>query len=157
MSAVLNESPMAKRPMAMADVDEVTALDALAYPSPWSKGIFQDCLRAGYCSWVFTQEDCIIGYGVMSVGAGEAHILNVCVNPEMQGQGLGRQIVRYLIDLAERHEASTVFLEVRATNKTAISLYDSIGFNELGIRRNYYPAPGGREDALLMALELRWS
>jgi len=143
------------RPMRPVDVEAVAAIEARAYEFPWSPGIFRDCLRAGYECWVLgaaTQGP--VGYGVLSVAAGEAHILNVCVAPEAQGRGYGRRLLHRLVDLARWHRAERVFLEVRPSNAKAIVLYERTGFNEIGRRPNYYPARRGREDALVMAMEL---
>ena len=92
-----------------------------------------------------------MGYAVMSVAAGEANILNLCIHPNIQGQGLGRKLMEQLLMLARQQQADTVFLELRASNRAASSLYDAVGFNEMGVRQNYYPAKKGREDAILMA------
>lgn len=142
------------RPMRLDEVAEVAAVETRAYEFPWSEGIFRDCLRAGYNCWVLVRDDAIIGYGVLSVAAGEAHVLNVCIAPDAQGEGHGRRLMRRLIDLARWHSAERVFLEVRPSNPRAIQLYHSLGFNEIGRRPNYYPAARGREDAIVMALEL---
>ena len=98
--------------------------------------------------------DLSLGHGVLSVAAGEAHLLNVCVHPDCQGNGFGRNIVEYLITRARQGEATTMFLEVRPSNQVACNLYEDLGFNEVGIRENYYPAYVGREDALVLAKEL---
>jgi [ribosomal protein S18]-alanine N-acetyltransferase len=142
------------RPMRLDEIAEVAGVEARAYEFPWSEGIFRDCLRAGYNCWVLARDEAVIGYGVLSVAAGEAHVLNVCIAPEAQGEGHGRRLMRRLIDLARWHSAERVFLEVRPSNPRAIQLYHSLGFNEIGRRPNYYPAARGREDAIVMALEL---
>ncbi len=142
------------RPMRQADIEAVAAMEQRAYPFPWSAGIFRDCLRAGHHCWVLETGATLIGYGVLSTGAGEAHILNVCVDPAMQGQGHGRRLLRRLVDLARWHHADQVFLEVRPSNPRAIALYRDEGFNEIGTRPNYYPAAKGREDAIVMAMAL---
>jgi ribosomal-protein-alanine N-acetyltransferase len=153
MSALLsNASQM--RPMKPADIEAVAAIEQRAYEFPWTAGIFHDCLRAGHQGWVLDCRSGILGYGVLSCGAGEAHILNICVDPAHQGHGHGRHILRRLIDLARWHMVDRVFLEVRPTNPKAIALYQDVGFNEIGRRPNYYPALKGREDAIVMAMEL---
>jgi ribosomal-protein-alanine N-acetyltransferase len=152
--AILAQKPPEFRRMQAEDLDRVAAIEAASYPFPWTRGIFQDCLRADYECHVLVADGEILGYGVLSSGAGEAHILNVCVMPEEQGNGYGRRIVKRLIDLARWHRCERVFLEVRPSNPNAIALYDSMGFNEFGRRPNYYPAKKGREDALVMAIEL---
>jgi ribosomal-protein-alanine N-acetyltransferase len=129
-------------------------IEQRAYEFPWSVGIFKDCLRSHYYCCVYLQGEQCIGYGVMSVIAGEAQILNICIDPMMQSKGLGRRLLQHLIAEAGRQSADTVFLEVRSSNQAAFTLYDSLGFNEVGQRRGYYPAKDGREDALVLALAL---
>ncbi len=140
--------------MHASDLDEVMRVELSAYEFSWTQGIFRECLLAGHGCWVMELSGRIIGHGVLSTGAGEAHILNVCVAPQHQGQGHGRYLIGRLIDLARWHRAERVFLEVRPSNPGAIHLYDSMGFNEIGRRPRYYPAHKGREDAIVMALEL---
>lgn len=142
------------RAMQGSDLEEVMKNELAAYEFPWTHGIFRDCLLAGYGCWVLERDGKIIGHGVLSVGAGEAHILNVCVAPRHQGRGHGRHLARRLIDLARWHRAERIFLEVRPSNEAALQLYESLGFNEIGRRPRYYPAHRGREDALVMAMEL---
>jgi ribosomal-protein-alanine N-acetyltransferase len=142
------------RPMVEADLAEVARIEAAAYAFPWTLGIFRDCLRAGYHGWVLACAGAIYGYGMLSIAAGEAHLLNLCVDPIRQGEGHGRHLLMRLIDLARWHRAERIFLEVRPSNTVAIKLYHDMGFNEIGRRPNYYPARVGREDALVMALEL---
>jgi len=140
--------------MKQADIDAVAAIENRAYVFPWTPGIFRDCLRAGHQCWVLEAGTQLLGYGVLSAAAGEAHLLNICIAPEYQGRGHGRRLLRRLIDLARWHKAQQVFLEVRPSNPAAIALYRDEGFNEIGQRPNYYPAAKGREDAIVMALEL---
>ena len=154
MVAILKPTLPQFRRMRTEDLDRVAAIEAEAYEFPWSRAIFNDCLRAGYECCVLVGGDMIVGYGMLSTGANEAHILNVCVAPGQHGQGHGRRIVRRLLDMARWHRSERVFLEVRPSNPRAIALYESIGFNEFGRRPNYYPGKKGREDALVMAMEL---
>lgn len=154
MSAVLKPAPASCRPMVEADLRQVLEVEVAAYEFPWSHSIFQDCLRVGYCCWVIEKNYAIIGHGVMSVGAGECHILNLCICPELQGLGFGRMLLDQLLDVARNHRADTAFLEVRPSNETAKRLYMHAGFDEVGMRRNYYPASRGREDAIIMARSL---
>ncbi|MFA5628429.1 MAG: ribosomal protein S18-alanine N-acetyltransferase [Thiohalomonadaceae bacterium] len=154
MSVAGKSATLLLRPMQNEDVSGVMLVEHLNYPYPWTAGIMRDCLRARYSCWVYELAERIIGYGVLSVGAGEAHILNISIHPDFQGQGLGRELLQHLLERARSHGADTVFLEVRPSNKTAVQLYDSTGFNQAGLRRNYYPAEQGREDALIMALTL---
>jgi len=157
MSALLKDPLLLLRPMRESDVDEVMEVESSAYAYPWTTGIFHDCLRVGYGCWVCILDERIIGHGVMSVVAGECHILNVCLHPDWQHSGLGRKLVHRLLDIARKHKADTAFLEVRESNLVALALYRSMGFNEIGTRRGYYPADKGRENAQILALNLQCS
>ena len=143
------------RPMTEADVSGVVALERASYQFPWSEGIFRDCLRVGYVCRVVTSANRLIGYGVMSVGAGEAHILNLCVDSGFRCQGIGRRMLDYLLDRGATAGMTEAFLEVRPSNTAAIRLYLSLGFDQVGMRRGYYQAVGGREDAAVLKLSLR--
>ncbi len=155
MSARQLDPQLGIRPMQEGDLPGVMALENRVYPFPWTLGIFQDCLRVGYCCWVLTLDERIVGYGVMSVVIDESHILNICIDPDWQCRGLGRKLLMRLLKVARQHGADTVFLEVRVGNQAAQSLYRKSGFVEVGQRRNYYPAENNtREDALLLTLEL---
>src|ERR1700734_1596512 len=143
------------RPMTEADVAEVFAVERASYQFPWSEGIFRDCLRVGYVCRVLALENRVIGYGVMSVGAGEAHILNLCVADACRCRGLGRRMLVYLLERGAAAGMSEAFLEVRPSNTEAIPLYQAIGFEQVGMRRGYYQAVGGREDAAVLRLTLR--
>ncbi len=143
------------RAMHETDLPEVLAIEAASYAFPWSIGVFRDCLRAGYGCWVLETEDGrVFGYAVLSVAAGEAHLLNLCVDLEAQGQGHGRRLLRRMLDAARWHGAERFFLEVRPSNPGAIALYTSLGFEEIGRRPRYYPAERGREDAIVMGCDL---
>jgi len=141
------------RAMRRDDLLRVSELEQASYDFPWSMGIFGDCLKAGHPSWVLCLEGRVIGYGILSVGAGEAHVLNVCIAPDQRGQGFGRHLMKRLLDIARWNGAERVFLEVRPSNPNAQALYLSLGFHEIGRRPRYYPAHNGREDAIVMALE----
>jgi ribosomal-protein-alanine N-acetyltransferase len=142
------------RVMRAEDLAVVSALEQLSYEFPWSAGIFGDCLRAGHSCWVLCVDTVVVGYGILSMGAGEAHVLNLCMDPAHRGQGLGRHLLRRLLDVARWNGAGQVFLEVRPSNPLAKTLYESVGFKEIGRRPRYYPARDGREDAIVMALEI---
>ncbi|PWN56582.1 ribosomal protein S18-alanine N-acetyltransferase [Abyssibacter profundi] len=154
MNAVASALSWTIRPMRPADVPRVAAIDQAAYRFPWTAGIFDDCLRVGYSSWVAqSASDRIDGYALMSMAAGEGHILNICVDPVVQRGGCGRQLVAHLLDIARAADLRIVFLEVRPTNAAALALYAGFGFDEIGRRPNYYPADQGREDAIMLAWE----
>lgn len=144
--------------IAEADLDELLPLENAGHAIPWSREIFQDCMRAGYYCVLARVDQAIAVYAVSSAAAGEAHILNVCVNKSYRRQGYGREAVLHLLDVVKHNKVQTVFLEVRPSNISAISLYDSLGFLEIGQRKGYYPKKGGgREDASVMAMELGFS
>lgn len=151
MSAILKPH-IGLRPMREDDLETVISIEKDTYRYPWTRGIFRDCLNVGYSCWVYESESGIEAYGVMSLGAGEAHILTIVVYAFSRGKGIGKVMLSHLLHLAKGHKVQTVLLEVRPSNKVAIKLYHSLGFNEVGIRPNYYPADQGREDALIMAL-----
>ena len=138
------------RDMVQPDVASVIRIENASYAFPWSEGIFRDCLRVGYVCCVIELDDIIIGYGVMSTGAGEAHVLNICVAEPYRGKGLGGQMLEHLLEFAGSLGVGEVFLEVRPSNTSAIRLYQSLGFSQIGIRRGYYQAVGGREDAVVL-------
>ena len=142
------------RAMTPGDVPAVGSLERAAYPFPWSEGIFRDCLRAGYICRVAELDHLFVGYGILSVGAGEAHVLNVCVHADFRFRGLGRHLMLHLIELARSTGAHDLFLEVRPSNPIAVRLYHSLGMQQIGVRRGYYQAEHGREDAIVMRLSL---
>lgn len=154
MSAVFEFPTETYRLMTEYDLPVVLDIEKSNYEFPWTEGIFHDCLRFGYSSWIAEVERKMIGYGVMSLALNECHILNLCVVAEFQCQGVGRRLLNQLLNIARARKADAAFLEVRPTNTQAISLYFSEGFNEIGVRRNYYPAQFGREDALILAKQL---
>ncbi|MEE9552138.1 MAG: ribosomal protein S18-alanine N-acetyltransferase [Gammaproteobacteria bacterium] len=154
MSAVLDEPVINIRPMTEHDLDAVLAIEQRAYNFPWSETIFQDCLRVGYCCWLLEHNWATAAYSVMSVVAGECHLLNLCVNPDHQNQGLGQTMLENMLEIACSHGADVAFLEVRPSNHGALKLYNNAGFDEIGSRRDYYPADSGREDALILARSL---
>jgi ribosomal-protein-alanine N-acetyltransferase len=132
------------------DVPVTVAIERSAYQFPWSEGIFRDCLRVGYvCRSVDVDGD-MAGYGIMSVGAGEAHVLNVCIRDEYRRRGLARKVLLHLLERARMAGMHEAFLEVRPSNTIASRLYHSLGFEQVGVRRGYYQAIGGREDAAVL-------
>lgn len=153
MVVALTEAVSLRR-MQPADLDAVMAIELASYPFPWTRGIFEDCLRCGYHAWVGVREGATCGYGLLSLGAGEAHVLNLCVASSARRLGLGRLLLGQLLDDARAAAAERVFLEVRPSNREAVSLYHDTGFHLIARRPNYYPTRDGREDALVMAMEL---
>ncbi len=142
------------RDMGPEDVAAVARLESLSYTFPWSEGIFRDCLRAGYYCCLAELDGEVIGYGIMSVGAGEAHVLNLCVAERHRCKGLGASLLEHLMEFAAASGAEDIFLEVRPSNTPALHLYRTHGFTQIGIRRGYYQAVNGREDAVVLRRQL---
>lgn len=141
--------------MRPSDLDLVVSNEVSAYDHPpWTKRIFVDCLRAGYQCWVLADRQQIIGHGVLSVAIGESHLLTLCVHPDHQRLGHGRNILRFLLERAFQEDAEVCFLEVRASNLPARRMYNSMGFLPIGERKGYYPVGQGREDAIIMSRTL---
>ena len=137
------------RPMDADDIAPVVALEHSVYPFPWSEQIFRDCLRVGYDCWVVESDGRVSGYGIMSMGAGECHILNLCIAPPLRRRGVGRRLLFALLARARKSGMQHAFLEVRPSNHGAIALYERSGFERIGVRRGYYQAADGREDAIV--------
>jgi [ribosomal protein S18]-alanine N-acetyltransferase len=141
---------LAIRSMREADIHEVVRVERASYVFPWTEGIFRDCLRVNYFCRVVEIGVSIVGHGVMSVGAAEAHLLNICVDEVYRCRGIGGRLLAHLLDAAAQGGATEAFLEARPSNLSAIRLYQSLGFVQVGIRRGYYQAIGGREDAIVL-------
>jgi ribosomal-protein-alanine N-acetyltransferase len=153
MSAVF-EVRHSLRPMLETDLPRIHRIEQASYDYPWSLGNFTDSLRSGYCMWVREAEGEVIGYYAMMAAAGEAHLLNLTIAPPWRRHGLGRGLLQHCVERACGLLAGSLFLEVRTSNTVAIALYHSSGFLDLAVRRAYYPAREGREDALIMKKEL---
>lgn len=141
-------------PMNEHDLDAVAALEASVQAFPWSRGNFADSLAAGHSVWVCRLGSDLIGFSVILRILDEAHLLNIGVCQRYQGQGYGARMLRHVMVNARQHGASKLFLEVRLSNARAVELYRHFGFNQIGLRRGYYPAAIGREDALVFDKEL---
>lgn len=146
------EARAAYRRMQPVDVDAVVAIEVTVYSHPWTTGNFTDSLSAGYECWVQEEAGEMVAYAVMMVAAGEAHLLNLSVAAPHQRRGHGKDFVRFLAGVARQGGAERLYLEVRPSNLAARGLYQRMGFSQIGMRRGYYPAIGGREDALVMEL-----
>jgi len=153
MSAVL-KSQYQFRPMRMDDLDAIMAIEPQIYPYPWTRGNFSDSLNSGYTAQVLLEGERIVGYSLMMLVLDEAHLLNLSIAKTYQKQGLGRTLLEHMVAIAKNSQMANMFLEVRQSNISAIALYENMGFNEMAIRRSYYPAANGREDAILMGLAL---
>lgn len=151
----LTESrPLYLRPLKEGDIADVMAIERQMYNYPWSEGIFRDCLNVGYSNWAFIKDDQFIGYVILSIAVGEAHILNICLDPSYKGKGLGRKFLEEVLVIAKKKNAASVFLEVRPSNAAAVNLYKKAGFKQIGQRKNYYPAENGKEDAIVLSLDI---
>lgn len=153
MSAVLRETARLA-PMREHELDEVLAIENAIYTHPWTRGNFADSLRAGYQCWSWRAGAELVGYFVLLVAAGEAHLLNLSVAAAHQRGGHGTALLGEIVRIARSQGARHVFLEVRPSNLGAKSLYHRYGFRQIAMRRGYYPAHDGREDALVLTLAL---
>lgn len=153
MSARLDTLPRYRR-MTASDLDTVAAIEQSAYPHPWTRGNFSDSLEAGYHCWIVECGGVTAGYTVVMIAAGEAHLLNLTVDSSWQGQGMGRELLKFVLKLVRDYGAQRMFLEVRPSNTAARRLYAGAGFSEIAVRRDYYPAGAGREDAVVLELSL---
>jgi ribosomal-protein-alanine N-acetyltransferase len=153
MSAVLADVPIL-RPMRETDLDRVMQIEPVIYEHPWTRGNFEDSIKAGYSCWVLEWDRGLAAYGVLMMGVGEVHLLNLSVAQGWQRQGFGRAMLHHFIQVARDCAAVQMLLEVRPSNRAARAHYAEQGFNIVSVRRNYYPAISGREDALIMGLTL---
>ncbi len=153
MSAQLKPN-LQLRPMQMDDLDAIMQIEPTIYTHPWTRGNFSDSLNSGYSAWILESEGKMIGYALMMMVMDEAHLLNLSIAKPQQKQGLGRYLLEHMLHIAKNHKTANMFLEVRPSNVSAIALYENMGFCEMAVRRDYYPAVKGREDAVLMGLAL---
>lgn len=142
------------RRLSQADVDRVLEIELSAYPHPWTRGIFTDCIRVGYDCWGLQLQDRLEGYTILTHAAGESHLLNLCIAPDCQRRGLGSILLNHAIRLAREAACEQMFLEVRPSNPAGIALYRRNGFDVVGRRPDYYRSDDGREDAIVMRLDL---
>ena len=155
MSAVLKSAEAQFEPMTEARLDEVVAVESLAYEHPWTRGNFADSLRSGYQAQVLVAGDILLGYFVAMQGVDEVHLLNITVAPQYQSQGWGRVMLDALALWARGQGAQWLWLEVRVSNQRAQRIYEGQGYRRVGERKGYYPAADGRrEDAIVMSLKL---
>lgn len=153
MSALLKNLP-GMRPMQLRDVETVAAIERSTYEFPWTRGNFRDSLYAGYSCWVMEAGTAIVGYGVMMITLDEAHLLNLTVAPACQRRGWGTTMLQAFIDNARECRSRCLLLEVRPSNDGGRAMYTRFGFRRIAVRRGYYPAARGREDAIVMGLPL---
>lgn len=142
------------RKIKVEDLPEIMAIERQCYEFPWSEAIFTSCFNAGNLAMFAELDGKAIGYGILSTVLDEASLLNICIVPSEQGKGYAKILLQFLCEQVRALGADTLFLEVRASNQAALHLYENMGFNQIGTRRNYYPAKKGREDAWMFALSL---
>lgn len=149
------EIPVRTRTMVHDDLPLVSDIERRSYDFPWSHGVFRDCLLAGYTCLVLERDDVVSGYAILSIAAGEAHVLNLCIDPDYRNQGFGDRLLDEILLRARQSGVKEVFLEVRPSNVNALSLYRKKGFRQVASRRAYYQAKKGREDAAVLSLVLK--
>jgi len=158
LKRILNKGekrPLYIRVLKEADIGSVLDIERKMYNYPWSEEIFRDCLKVGYSNWALIKDNNFIGFAILSIAAGEAHILNICLDPAYKRQGFGKKFLDELFIVAKKKKVDCIFLEVRPSNVAAVNLYKKIGFKQIGQRKNYYPAAdSGREDALVLSYNL---
>jgi ribosomal-protein-alanine N-acetyltransferase len=142
------------QPLADGDLEAVLAIESGIYEFPWTLGNFRDSMRAGYSCWALYEDQRLIGYAVLMLAAGEGHLLNLSIAAAAQRRGHGARLLGHLVRVARDYGARVLFLEVRPSNAPAQRLYAAHGFHQIGVRRGYYPARDGREDAIVLSLPL---
>lgn len=142
------------RPITPKDAPTLLALEESTQPLPWSLEAFEKCIAIGFPGWIIFQGNVAIGFIMVSIGAQECHILNICVHPHYQGKKFGKTLLTHALLWAKRHAVDMVYLEVRRSNHRAIQLYRKSHFKEIGERKNYYPLVSGYEDAIVFARDI---
>lgn len=155
MITPIPQFPVTTRTMTHDDLPQVSDIERRSYEFPWSHGVFRDCLLAGYTCIVLQRDDAVAGYAILSIAAGEAHILNLCVDPVYRRLGYGDRLLDEILMRTRAASVREIFLEVRPSNATALSLYRKKGFRQIANRRAYYQSRHGREDAAVLSLVLK--
>jgi ribosomal-protein-alanine N-acetyltransferase len=154
MITAIHEAPVFLRTMSHEDLSLVSDIERRSYEFPWSHGVFRDCLLAGYQCVVLERDSDVAGYSVLSIAAGEAHILNICVDPEFRSMGYGERLLDEVLFRTRTTSVLEIFLEVRPSNINALGLYKKKGFHKVSKRPAYYQAEDGREDADVLVKKL---
>jgi ribosomal-protein-alanine N-acetyltransferase len=144
------------RRMTKADLPVVTKIEADCQTHPWTLLQFLDGFNAGHQGWVvcrqYEEREMIVGFAIVTSVLEERTLLNICVRPAFQKQGVGRTLLEFLLQQAKVENIEKIYLEVRASNSPAKSLYESFGFEKIAERKDYYPAIIGREDGYVYSL-----
>ena len=143
------------RYMTESDLEAVLEIERLSNPFPWTEQNFIDCLRRDYYCLIQIHSDGVSGFAIQSIALDEAHLLNIGVSSNKRRQGLGSDLLEKIIYASETMGSNKIFLEVRVSNAAATNLYLDFGFKQIGVRKDYYRLPEGKEDALLMSKSLR--
>lgn len=151
MITPIREIPAQIRTMVRDDLALVSDIERRSYEFPWSHGVFRDCLLAGYNCVIIERGEVVVGYGILSIATGEAHILNLCIDPHFRKLGYADRMLEEILVRARQAEVSEIFLEVRPSNESAIALYQKNGFRQIAYRPAYYQARDGREDASVLS------
>lgn len=154
MNAQLNQPNISFREMHASDLDAVMQIEIVNFPFPWTAGNFKDSINSGHICLLLEIDEAVIGYAILIMVLDEAHLLNISVSSAWKGKGWGRHLLNHMMQIGREKGGLNMFLEVRPSNVSAITLYESIGFNEMGMRPGYYPAHNGRENAVLMGVAL---
>lgn len=154
MNAQLNQPNVSFREMHASDLDAVMQIEIVNFPFPWTAGNFKDSINSGHICLLLEIDEAVIGYAILMMALDEAHLLNISVSSSWKGKGWGRHLLNHMMQIGREKGGLNMFLEVRPSNVSAITLYESIGFNEMGMRPGYYPAHNGRENAVLMGVAL---
>jgi len=154
MNTQLNQPNISFREMHASDLDAVMQIEIVNFPFPWTAGNFKDSINSGHICLLLEIDEAVIGYAILMMVLDEAHLLNISVSSAWKGKGWGRYLLNHMMQIGREKGGLNMFLEVRSSNVSAITLYESIGFNEMGVRPGYYPAQNGRENAVLMGVAL---
>jgi ribosomal-protein-alanine N-acetyltransferase len=154
MNTQLNQPNISFREMHASDLDAVMQIEIVNFPFPWTAGNFKDSINSGHICLLLEIDEAVIGYAILMMVLDEAHLLNISVSSAWKGKGWGRHLLNHMMQIGREKGGLNMFLEVRPSNVSAITLYESIGFNEMGMRPGYYPAHNGRENAVLMGVAL---
>ena len=154
MNAQLNQPNVSFREMQIDDLDAVIQIETVNFPFPWTAGNFKDSINSGHICLVLEIDKTLVGYAILIMVLDEAHLLNISVSAAWKGKGWGRYLLNHTMQISREKGGLNMFLEVRPSNVSAITLYESLGFNEMGVRPGYYPAHNGRENAVLMGVAL---
>ena len=154
MNAQLKPANVSFREMQVSDLDAVMQIETVNFPFPWTAGNFKDSINSGHICLVLEIDEVMVGYAILMMVLDEAHLLNISVSAAWKGKGWGLHLLNHMMQISREKGGLNMFLEVRPSNVSAITLYESIGFNEMGVRPGYYPAHNGRENAVLMGVAL---